>query len=117
MFDEATAFADPENEARIQKSVASLSQGKTLLVIAHRLSTIVQADVICVVDDGRIVARGTHEQLLEECALYRDMWQAHIGAANWAAGSNDAYGADALDGQEKLLEATPASDRKGGDVR
>ena len=89
VFDEATAFADPENEARIQKSVAALSQGKTLLVIAHRLSTIVQADVICVVDGGRITAQGTHAQLLESCPLYKDMWQAHIGAADWAAGSGD----------------------------
>lgn len=89
VFDEATAFADPENEARIQKSVAALSQGKTLLVIAHRLSTIVQADVICVVDGGRITAQGTHAQLLESCPLYKDMWQAHVGAADWAAGSGD----------------------------
>jgi len=89
VFDEATAFADPENEARIQKSVAALSQGKTLLVIAHRLSTIVHADVIYVVDGGQVVAQGTHAQLLENCTLYRDMWQAHIGAASWAAGSGD----------------------------
>lgn len=102
VFDEATAFADPENEARIQKSVAVLSQGKTLLVIAHRLSTVVQADVICVVNDGRIVTRGTHSQLLETCSLYRDMWQAHIGAASWAAGS----------GVDEASNVT-----KGGDVQ
>ncbi len=98
VFDEATAFADPENEARIQKSVATLSQGKTLLVIAHRLSTIVQADAIYVVEDGAIAAQGTHAQLLETCPLYRDMWQAHIGAASWAAGSGDASEATVLEG-------------------
>lgn len=100
VFDEATAFADPENEARIQKSVAALSQGKTLLVIAHRLSTIVQADVICVVNGGAIVAQGTHAQLLETCPLYRDMWQAHIGAADWAAGSGHASEAAATEGDD-----------------
>ena len=88
VFDEATAFADPENEAHIQRSVARLAEGKTLIVIAHRLSTIVSADNICVVDDGRIVAQGTHEELLERCPLYARMWSAHIGAGTWAAGSH-----------------------------
>jgi len=88
VLDEATAFADPENEAHIQRSVARLAEGKTLIVIAHRLSTIVSADNICVVDDGRIVAQGTHEELLERCPLYARMWSAHIGAGTWAAGSH-----------------------------
>ena len=59
---------------------ASSDVGKTLIVIAHRLSTIVGADNIVVVKDGTIHAQGTHEKLLETCPLYRDMWQAHIGA-------------------------------------
>ncbi|SEP01066.1 ABC transporter ATP-binding protein [Denitrobacterium detoxificans] len=88
VFDEATAFADPENEARIQRSVARLSEGKTLVVIAHRLSTITAADCICVVNDGQIVARGTHDELLAQNDLYASMWKAHIGAADWAAGSH-----------------------------
>lgn len=77
---EATAYIDPENEALVQKAISALTVGKTLIVIAHRLSTIVGADNIVVVKDGTVHAQGTHEKLLETCLLYRDMWQAHIGA-------------------------------------
>ena len=80
ILDEATAYIDPENEAVIQNAVAKLVKNKTVLVIAHRLSTITGADNIAVVKDGQIEAQGKHEQLLEHCALYREMWQAHIGA-------------------------------------
>lgn len=80
ILDEATAYIDPENEALVQKAISTLTVGKTLIVIAHRLSTIVGADNIVVVKDGTIHAQGTHEKLLETCPLYRDMWQAHIGA-------------------------------------
>lgn len=80
ILDEATAYIDPENEAVIQKAVAKLVENKTVIVIAHRLSTITGADNIAVVKDGRIEAQGNHEELLENCALYREMWQAHIGA-------------------------------------
>lgn len=80
ILDEATAYIDPENEALVQKAITTLTVGKTLIVIAHRLSTIVGADNIVVVKDGTIHAQGTHEKLLETCPLYRDMWQAHIGA-------------------------------------
>ena len=80
ILDEATAYIDPENEAIVQKAVAKLIQGKTVLVIAHRLSTITDADQIVVVNQGRITATGTHGQLLQQCALYQAMWQAHIGA-------------------------------------
>ena len=87
ILDEATAFTDPENEAKLQRSIAALTKGKTLLVIAHRLSTIRNADNIVVLKSGQIVAQGTQEQLLESCPLYRDMWQAHIGAKSWAVSS------------------------------
>ena len=80
ILDEATAYIDPENEAVVQKAISALTVGKTLIVIAHRLSTIIGADNIVVVKDGTIHARGTHDKLLETCPLYRDMWQAHIGA-------------------------------------
>ena len=80
ILDEATAYIDPENEALVQKAISTLTVGKTLIMIAHRLSTIVGADNIVVVKDGTIHAQGTHEKLLETCPLYRDMWQAHIGA-------------------------------------
>ena len=84
ILDEATAFTDPENEDKIQRSIAALTKGKTLLVIAHRLSTIKNADNIVVLKEGRIVAQGKQEQLLESCPLYSDMWRSHIGAKNWA---------------------------------
>lgn len=87
ILDEATAFTDPENEDKIQRSIAELTKGKTLLVIAHRLSTIKNADNIVVLKNGKIEAEGTQQQLLENCPLYRDMWQAHIGAKNWAVSS------------------------------
>ena len=79
ILDEATAYIDPENEAAIQRAVAKLVAGKTVIVIAHRLSTIVGADRIVVVRDGSIEAAGTHEELLAGCPLYKAMWQAHIG--------------------------------------
>ena len=87
ILDEATAFTDPENEDKIQRSIDALTKGKTLLVIAHRLSTIKNADNIVVLQNGRIAAEGTQEQLLENCPLYKSMWQAHIGAKNWAVSS------------------------------
>lgn len=80
VLDEATAFTDPENEAVIQSSINQLVQGKTLIIIAHRLSTIVGADKILVMDKGRIVAQGTHQELLKSSILYRNLWQAHISA-------------------------------------
>ena len=87
ILDEATAFTDPENEDKIQRSIAALTKGKTLLVIAHRLSTIKNADNIVVLQNGRIAAEGTQEQRLENCPLYKSMWQAHTGAKNWAVSS------------------------------
>lgn len=85
ILDEATAYIDPENEAVIQKAIAKLVQGKTVIVIAHRLSTIKDADKIVVVKDGRIEASGKHEELRKGCPLYESMWQAHIGAKDGAA--------------------------------
>lgn len=86
ILDEATAFTDPQNEDKIQKSIMALSQGKTLLVIAHRLSTIQNADQIVVLQKGQIVDCGKQEKLLARCPLYADLWQAHIGAKNWSVG-------------------------------
>ena len=80
ILDEATAYIDPENEAAVQRAVAKLVEGKTVIVIAHRLSTITDADRIFVIDGGRVTASGTHEQLLKDSELYREMWRAHIGA-------------------------------------
>ena len=86
ILDEATAFTDPENEDKLQQSIAALTKGKTLLVIAHRLSTIKDADNIVVLSDGNIEATGKQDELMQSCPLYNRMWQAHIGAKNWAAG-------------------------------
>jgi len=80
ILDEATAYTDPENEAVIQRSVAKLISGKTLIVIAHRLSTIVSADQIIVINDGNVEASGTQEELLSKCPLYKNMWDAHIAS-------------------------------------
>ena len=80
ILDEATAYIDPENEAVVQRAVAKLVEDKTVIVIAHRLSTITDADRIFVIDGGRVAASGTHEQLLRDSELYREMWRAHIGA-------------------------------------
>jgi ATP-binding cassette subfamily B protein len=90
VLDEATAFIDPENEADIQKALSALARNKTLVVIAHRLSTITAADEILVVDRGRVAARGTHEHLLRESALYARLWQAHTASRNWALGPGGA---------------------------
>jgi ABC-type multidrug transport system, ATPase and permease components len=86
ILDEATAFTDPENEDQLQRSISALIKGKTLLVIAHRLSTIKNADQIAVMNKGRVIATGTHRELLAGSGLYKDMWEAHIGAKQWAAG-------------------------------
>lgn len=83
LLDEATAFTDPESEDKIQASIGNLVKGKTLIMIAHRLSTIMYADNILVVKDGRVDARGTHEELLLSSPLYQTMWQAHISAMEW----------------------------------
>ncbi|WP_312200324.1 ABC transporter ATP-binding protein [Anaerospora hongkongensis] len=85
ILDEATAFTDPENEAKLQAAIAALTKGKTLLVIAHRLSTIKHADQIIVMENGRIAAAGKHAELLAGCKLYQAMWNSHIGAKHWAA--------------------------------
>jgi len=84
ILDEATAFADPENEAKIQAAFSELMQNKTVIVIAHRLSSITDADQILVIDEGQIVERGEHKELLKKPALYKRMWDAHTTAQDWS---------------------------------
>ena len=81
ILDEATAYADPENEALVERAISKLVEGKTLVTIAHRLSTIMGADQILVMDAGCIVGRGRHDELLQSCPLYARMWREHQGAA------------------------------------
>lgn len=80
ILDEATAFADPENEYKIQQAFSQLIRNKTVLIIAHRLSTITDADQIIVFDKGKIAAKGKHNELINQSDLYQRMWNAHIRA-------------------------------------
>lgn len=86
VLDEATAFADPENEALIQKAFGELTRGKTVLMIAHRLSTIQNADQILVMEKGVVKERGSHSELLAQNGLYAEMWQDYQQAAAWKVG-------------------------------
>lgn len=83
ILDEATAFTDPENEDRIQEALNGLIAGKTLIVIAHRLSSITGANNIIVMDNGKISAQGTHDELLEKSEIYHTMWDAHTDTMAW----------------------------------
>ncbi|MEV5829808.1 ABC transporter ATP-binding protein [Spirillospora sp. NPDC052242] len=89
VLDEATAFADPENEAAIQDAVAELTRGRTVVVIAHRLSTVVDADQIVVLDSGRVAERGAHEDLLAADGRYARLWEHHQRARTWGLGSTN----------------------------
>ena len=86
LLDEATAFADPENEHRIQLAFEELTRGKTVLLIAHRLSTVQNADQILVMKAGRLEEAGTHAALMKTGGLYADMWHSYLQAANWKVG-------------------------------
>jgi len=83
VLDEATAFADPENEQLIRKALAHLTQGKTVLMIAHRLTTVQDADSIAVVNNGEIVEQGTHEELLSKEKYYHRMWNEYQQSVSW----------------------------------
>ena len=83
ILDEATAFTDPENEDKIQRSIAALIRGKTIITITHRLATIQNADQILVVDDGRIAERGTHAELVQQDGLYKRFTSIREQAEGW----------------------------------
>ena len=83
ILDEATAFADPDNEAKVQAAFARLAKGKTVLMIAHRLSTVANADCIYVVQDGQIVESGTKDELCAQNGLFARMWQDYQASVQW----------------------------------
>ena len=83
MLDEATAFADPENEVLIQKAFSALTKDRTVIMIAHRLSTVVNADRIIVLDDGHVVEEGSHKDLVNKNGLYARMWNDYNRGVNW----------------------------------
>ena len=83
ILDEATANVDPENEDRLQKAIEELTRNKTIIMIAHRLKTVRNADQILVVDDGRIVQRGRHEDLIEQKGIYHDFVLGRKEAIGW----------------------------------
>jgi ATP-binding cassette subfamily B protein len=84
VLDEATAYADAQNESKIQAAFSEIMKGKTVIVIAHRLSSITDADRIFVIREGRLAEAGLHGELLEKKSQYHSMWQAHIQAQGWA---------------------------------
>ena len=86
ILDEATSYADTENEQKIQKALNHLLKDKTVLIIAHRLSTIQNAEQILVFEDGEVVERGQHNQLITLNGLYRKMWDAHTASSDWSIG-------------------------------
>ena len=90
VLDEATAFADPENEYQIQKAFEVLTKNKTVLMIAHRLSTVQNADSIIVLSDGKVVEQGSHESLLALCGVYTAMWEDYQRSARWKVGKEEA---------------------------
>lgn len=88
ILDEATASVDPENERELQLAIAELTKDKTILMIAHRLSTIRGADQILVLDKGRIVQRGTHQELIQQQGIYRRFVNIKEQAIGWKLGTN-----------------------------
>lgn len=86
VLDEATAFADPENEHLIQQALKELTKGKTVLMIAHRLSSITDADNILVIDKGKVAEQGTHAKLIQQQGIYNHMWNEYLQSVRWTIG-------------------------------
>ena len=87
ILDEATAFADPDNEAMVQKAFEELSVGKTLIMIAHRLTTVADADRIFVLKDGTCAEAGSHKELMEQNSLYKEMFEEYLRSIDWKVGA------------------------------
>jgi ATP-binding cassette subfamily B protein len=91
VLDEATAYADPENEAALVAALSALIQGKTVIVVAHRLATIRDADQILVFDRGRLAEKGRHDDLVARGGTYAGLWQGYEQTQRWALGEQDAH--------------------------
>mgnify|MGYP002539711573 CR=1 FL=1 len=89
VLDEASSFADPENEVKIQKAFEVLMKGKTVLMIAHRLSTVRRMDRILVIKKGVVVEEGKHDELIEKGGVYASMWEEYQSAAQWKVGGEE----------------------------
>jgi ATP-binding cassette subfamily B protein len=87
ILDEATAFADPDNETKVQAAFEELSKNKTLIMIAHRLSTVMNADRIFVMDDGKCTESGTHNELMNKDGLYKHMFDEYTRSIEWKVGA------------------------------
>ena len=87
ILDEATAFADPDNETKVQAAFSELAKGKTVIMIAHRLSTVVNSDCIYVLKEGSICEHGSHSELMEKNGLYRQMFDEYNRSVNWKVGA------------------------------
>ncbi|MDR1135905.1 MAG: ABC transporter ATP-binding protein/permease [Clostridiales Family XIII bacterium] len=116
VLDEATAFADPENEQKIQLAISELMKEKTVIIIAHRLSTVRGADKIVVVDKGRVVEEGGHEELVDAGGRYSRMWEQYSSAVNWSLAREEAE-TDGAGGKRKAgadtgCEASPNGEDK-----
>ena len=83
LLDEATSFADPDNEVKINEAIKELTKGKTVIMIAHRLTTVKDADMIVVMESGKAKEIGTHEQLMSKNGIYSKMWQMYNSTADW----------------------------------
>ena len=83
VLDEATAYADPDNEEKMEAAIAEMAKGKTLVVIAHKLPAIMNADQVCVMDHGKMVASGKHQELIQACPEYQKLWTAAQDSAEW----------------------------------
>ncbi len=122
VLDEATAFADPDNEAKIHAALAQLAQGKTLIIVAHRLSTVQDADQIVVLDGGRVCETGTHADLVNRDGRYRQLWDSFEAAQGWelrtgnGAANTPREAADAPGADTVGVQGDSATDAPNGET-